>query len=132
MPTDYENLIPVGVAEDVVEALGDRESALMQVARVVQMPTNEERDAVVSATPAAAFVDPFGGLKPASAVEWVPVTLEAGEIGCVVAVPQAFIDDSAFDVNASLRDELARAFARVFELAALYGTGNPPATWPAG
>jgi hypothetical protein len=104
----------------------------MRLATTVQMPSGEERLPVISSVPASDFVDPFGGLKPGTSVEWSPATLEAGEIGALVGVPTAFIDDTTYNVGASVRDELAASFAKTFERAALYGAPNMPASWPAG
>lgn len=132
MPTDFASLIPTTVADAVIQSLGERSSPLMQLCRTVQMPSAEEQIPVVSAAPISDFVDPLGGLKPAADVEWQAKLLEAGEIGAVVPVPQSFIDDTTFNVTQSVQDELAASFASTFEKAALYGSANAPAAWPAG
>jgi HK97 family phage major capsid protein len=132
MPTDYPDLLPVAVAREVVQSVTEEQSALMRLARVLRMPTGVEKVPVIAAAPASGFVNPtYGGLKPATEVVWEPETLTAAEIGTVVPIPNAYIDDSTFNVEASAREEIAKSFARVFELAALYGT-TAPADWPSG
>lgn len=132
MPTDYPSLVPRDVAAEVVSQISDGQSALMQLANVIQMPQGVEAVPVVSSAPVSGFVSPaYGGLKPGSSVEWEALTLTAGEIGVLVAVPDAFIADSSFDIWGSVRDEVVKSFVSVFERAALYGT-NAPADWPAG
>jgi HK97 family phage major capsid protein len=132
MATNYPDLLPVAVAREVIQSVTQRESALMRLARVIRMPTGVQKVPVITGMPAAGFVNPtYGGLKPEGAVDWAPETLTAAEIGTVIPVPNAYIDDSAFDVEGSVREEIARSFAGVFERAALYGT-NAPADWPAG
>jgi Phage capsid family len=132
MPTNYPDLLPVGVAREVVQSVTQSESALMQLARVLRMPSGVDKVPVISGMPAAGFVDPaYGGLKPAGDIIFAPETLTAAEIGTVVPIPNAYIDDSTFNVEASAREEIAKSFAGVFERAALYGT-NAPADWPAG
>jgi hypothetical protein len=125
-------LIPQGIAATVVEQVADQTSSLMQLAQVVRMPSGVEEVPVVTASPTSGFVSPvYGGLKPSGTVEWEAAALTAAEIGVVVPVPDAFVADTTFDVWQSVRDEIARSFTRVFELAALYGT-NAPADWPTG
>ena len=99
MPTNYPDLIPKEVAADVVSQVTDRQSALMALAHIVRMPSGVEAVPVVSSAPVSGFVSPaYGGLKPGSAVDWSAATLTAGEIGVLVAVPDAFIADSSFDI----------------------------------
>jgi HK97 family phage major capsid protein len=123
---------PRAVAQEIIGAISDEESGLMQLAHTVQMPSGIETVPVISAAPVAGFVNPaYGGLKPDGAVEWTSLPLEAGEIGTVVGVPNAYLDDTAYPVWESVRGEIARAFTRIFETGALYGTGAPTA-WPTG
>jgi HK97 family phage major capsid protein len=132
VPTDYPSLVPRDVAAEVVSQVADSQSALMQLAQIVRMPTGVEAVPVVSSAPVSGFVSPaYGGLKPGSSVEWEALTLTAGEIGVLVAVPDAFLADGSFDIWGSVKDEVSKSFVSVFERAALYGT-NAPADWPAG
>jgi HK97 family phage major capsid protein len=130
-PNSFDDLLPTGVAAEVVAGVADRASALMALCRKVRMPTRSEIVPVVSSAPIAGFVDAATGLKPEGEVDWTPLTLTAGEIGVIVGLPDAFISDSQFPVWASVRDEIVAAFTKVFEQAALYGTNAPPA-WPTG
>ena len=84
---------------------------------------------VVSASPAAGFVDPVTGLKPQGVIDWTPIAPTAAEIGVLVALPDAFVDDASFPVWASVKAEIVKSFVRVFEEAALYGI-DAPAGWP--
>jgi hypothetical protein len=132
VPIDYPDLLPVAVAREVVQSVTEQESALMRLSRIIPMPSGVTTVPVIAAAPASGFVDPaYGGLKPAGDIVWAPEMLTAAEIGVVVPIPLAFIDDTTFDVEASAREEIARSFAGVFEKAALYGTAAP-ADWPTG
>jgi hypothetical protein len=132
VPTNYPTLIPQEVAQQVIASVTESQSAVMQLARIVPMPSGVEQVPLVTASPTSGFVSPaYGGLKPSGEVEWTAATLTAAEIGCVVAVPDAFVADTTFDVWGSARDEVTKSFVRVFEQAALYGT-NAPTAWPAG
>jgi hypothetical protein len=73
--TDYTQLIPEPIAAEVVAQIADTESALMQLAKTVQMPSGVEEVPIVSSAPASGFVSPtYGGLKPGSAVDFAPAT----------------------------------------------------------
>ena len=58
MPTNYPDLIPRDVAREVVTTIADRESAVMQLAHTIQMPSGVEVVPVVTAAPASGFVSP--------------------------------------------------------------------------
>jgi HK97 family phage major capsid protein len=132
VPTTYENLIPKAVAAEVIQRVTDAQSALMALAQTVRMPTGVEAVPVISSAPVSGFVSPaYGGLKPGSAVDWTALTLTVGEIGVLVAVPDAYIADTTYDVWGSVKDEITKSFVGVFEKAALYGT-NAPSDWPTG
>jgi Phage capsid family len=129
---EYEALIPVEVSRDVMQSVGEEQSAVAQLARRIPMPTGLNSVPVVSVAPDAAFVNnPFGGRKPIGTIEWSSQRIVAEEIACTLAIPNAFIDDSGFPVWESVRPELAKSFAREFDRAALYGTGAP-ASYPTG
>lgn len=132
MATDYAELVPHAIAQEIIGAVTEEQSSLMQLANVQPMPSGVETVPVISSAPAAGFVDPaYGGLKPGSAVDFAPLPLTAGEVGVVLGLPNAYIDDNTLPIWESVRNEISKSFTRTFELAALYGT-DAPADWPAG
>lgn len=132
MATVYADFIPVSIAREVLASVGDRESAVMRLARTIQMPAGLESVPVVSVVPQAAFVSPaYGGRKPRSTIEWTATKLIPEELAVTLAIPNAFLTDAGFPVWESVRDEITRAFAKAFDAAALFGTGAP-ASFPAG
>jgi hypothetical protein len=132
MPTDFPNLIPHAVAEEVIQSVTDSASGVMQLANVVRVPTGVETMPVVSSAPASGFVDPsYGGVKPQGLIEWSPAVLTASELATILGIPNAFIDDTTFPVWQSCREEIAKSFASTFDGASLYGTAAP-SDWPAG
>lgn len=132
MATNYADFIPVSISREVLESVGERESAVMRLARVIQMPSGLTSVPVVSVAPDASFVTPaYGGRKPVSTIEWTSQRIIPEEIAVTLAIPNAFLDDAGFPVWESVRGEIAKAFARCFDSAALYGTGAP-ASYPAG
>ena len=82
MPTTYEDLVPQTVAAEIVATVSDDESALMQLARTIPMPSGVETIPVVTASPASGFVSPaYGGLKPGGTVDFAPARLWPGSPG---------------------------------------------------
>jgi Phage capsid family len=130
--TVYEDFIPVSVSREVLQSVGETESAVMRLARTTRMPAGLESIPVVSVAPDAAFVNPaYGGRKPITSIEWTALKIVPEEIACTLAIPNGFLTDAGFPVWDSVREEVAKAIAREFDAAALYGTGAP-ASFPTG
>ena len=131
MATDYESLIPSGIADHAIAA-AEQESVVLALGNVIRMGAGVESIPVVSVAPSVGFVSPaYGGRKPITQVEWSAERLEPVEIAATLAIPDAFIDDSGFPVWESVRSELAKSVAKVLDQAVLFGTGAP-ASYPAG
>ena len=131
MPTTYENLIPRTMAREMIAAL-PQESAVLSLGRRLTMPSGLTTIPVVSFLPAAGFVNPrYGGRKPATKIEWTAQNVQAEEIACTLALPNAFLDDAGYPVWEQVRPQVASAIAKVLDNAVLFGTGAP-AAFPAG
>ena len=131
MATDYETLIPSGIADQAIAA-AEQESVVLALGNVIRMGAGVESSPVVSVAPSVGFVSPaFGGRKPITQVEWSAERLDPVEIAATLAIPDAFIDDAGFPVWESVRSELAKSIAKVLDQAVLFGT-NAPAEFPAG
>ena len=66
----------------MIESVAQSDSAVMQVANVVQMPSGVETLRVVSSAPASGFVDPtYGGVKPQGLLQWSPRRTERSRVG---------------------------------------------------
>jgi HK97 family phage major capsid protein len=128
--TDAAALIPEDVATDIIKALPQKSAALTQF-RKVRMSRGQQRMPVVSALPTAYWVDGTNdaGLKQTSEVNWGNQYLDARELAVIVPVPQAVLDDSAFDIWAEVKPLLIEAFGSAIDAAALFGT-NAPSGWP--
>ena len=96
MATDYESLIPSGIADQAIAA-AEQESVVLALGNVIRMGAGVESIPVVSVAPSVGFVSPaYGGRKPITQVEWSAERLEPVEIAATLAIPDAFIDDSGF------------------------------------
>jgi hypothetical protein len=56
--TNYSDLVPRDVAREVVQQVADSQSALMQLATIVRMPSGVEAVPVVGSAPVSGFVSP--------------------------------------------------------------------------
>jgi HK97 family phage major capsid protein len=127
MATAYADLIPHGIASDVIES-ASQQSVVLQLATVIRMPEGVMSLPVVSVAPSAEFVA-LGGRKPLATIEWTAEKLLPEEIAAVTFIPDAFIDDAGFPIWDSVRDEFAAAIGRTLDNAVLFGGG--PASFPA-
>jgi HK97 family phage major capsid protein len=129
--TVYENLIPRTMASEMI-ADASRQSVALTLGRRLTMPSGLLSIPVVSFLPLAGFVNPtYGGRKPATKIEWTAQQVKAEELACVLALPNAFIDDAGYPIWEQVRPQVANAIADALDVAILFGTGAP-ASFPAG
>ena len=125
---DAAALIPEDVSAQIVLNVATQ-NPIMQLARKLpNMSRAQRRMPVLSALATAYFVDGDTGLKQTSEMAWENKYIDAEELAVIVPIPEAVLDDAGFDVWASVRPEIERAFSFAINRAVLYGT-NIPATW---
>lgn len=125
--TDSAALIPEEVASTILDTV-ELTSAAMKLMRKARMSRAQQRMPVISALPTAYFVASGGGLKQTTKVAWANKYLVAEEIAVIVPIPEAYLDDSEFDIWAEVKPKIAEAFAVAIDAAVLFGT-NKPDTW---
>jgi HK97 family phage major capsid protein len=127
--TDAAALIPEDVANTIIQEMPPA-SAALSTFRQVRMASAQQRLPVMSALAVAYWVSPTDtGLKQTTEVNWSNVYLNAEEIACIVPIPQAVLDDAAFDIWSNVRPILVAAIGRTLDAAVFFGT-NIPGTWP--
>lgn len=127
--TDAAGLIPEEAGRDIIRNVV-AESVVMRLGRrLPDLSRNQLRMPVVSALPSAYFVDGDTTLKQTTEVNWSDKYINVGELACIVPIPEAVLDDAAYDIWGEVRPLIAEAMGRAFDRAVLYGT-NAPSTWP--
>lgn len=125
--TDAGALIPEEVSSQIFQDL-PRQSVALSLFKQVKMSAKQQKMPVLSVLPTAYFVDGDTGLKQTTEVNWADKHLEAEEIACIVPIPEAVLDDSAFDVWEEIKPRLVEAIGRTIDAAVLFGA-NKPASW---
>lgn len=122
-------LVPEPFVAEVIKQM-PQSSAIMSLARKVPMSTKTTRQPVLSALPEAYFVTGDTGLKQTSSADWDNLTLVAEEIAVIIAVPEAYMDDSAVPIWSEVRPLVAEAFGRRLDRTILFNESRP-STWGA-
>ena len=107
--SDVSALIPEEDANEIISSV-EVTSAAMKLMRKARMTKAQTRMPVMSALPVAYFVDSGGGLKQTSKAAWTNKTLVAEEIAVIVPIPEAYLDDSDFDIWGEVKPKVAEAF----------------------
>lgn len=120
-------LVPEPYVAEVIKEM-PKSSAVLSLARRVPMSAKTTRQPVLSALPEAYFVTGDTGMKQTTSADWDNLTLVAEEIAVIVAIPEAYLDDSAVPVWSEVRPLVAEAFGRRIDRTVLFNE-NRPSTW---
>ena len=126
--TDAAALIPEDASTEILKSLPETSIVMQLARRLTDMSVKQRRLPVMNALATAYFVSGDNGLKQTSEVNWTNKYIEAEELAVIVPIPEAVLDDSAFDIWGEVQPALVEAFGIAIDQAVLYGT-NIPASW---
>lgn len=129
-------LIPEEVAQEIIQGMVEMSAVMRLGNRAPDMARHQRSLPCLNSLPTAFFVNPG----PGSVIEgkqwkkltnqmWEDKYIDAEEIAAIVPIPQAVLDDAAYDIWGQVRPRLIEAFGRIFDMAVFYGI-NAPAVWP--
>jgi hypothetical protein len=123
--------LPQQLASELITAV-EKQSVILNMARKVPTTTRDSRIPVVDSLPTATWVtgtDPDVGLKSVTSMQIGNKTIIAEELATICVIPQNVVDDSEYDMWAAVKPELAKAIARAYDQAVMFGV-NAPTTFP--
>jgi HK97 family phage major capsid protein len=125
--TDAGALIPEGTISEIIQEL-PQQSAALRFFRNVPLSTKTTRQRVLSALPAAYFVNGDTGLKQTTEADWSNQYLVAEELAVIVPIPENVVDDADIDMWAEIKPLLIEAFGLKIDAAVIFGD-DKPSTW---
>lgn len=129
--TGAESLIPEAQAAEIIQGAIEQSAVLSMGRKLANMTTTQTKLPVLDALPIAYFVDGDNGQKKTTKLQWDKKVLHAEEVAVIVPIPEAVLDDSAYDIWAEVKPRITEAFGRVIDQAVLFGEGKP-ANWREG
>ncbi len=127
--TDAADLIPDGVSREIVQGAVEQSICLSLMRRLPNMTVKQSKMPVLSALPTAYFVTGDTGTKQTTEMAWDNKYIVAEELAVIVPIPEAVLDDSAYDIWGEVRPRLVEALGVAIDDAIITGT-NAPAAWP--
>ena len=133
--TGAEALMPEEYQREIIQEVTQMSTIMSMGYKAPDMARGQRRLPILSVLPTAYFVNPGPqdrgdiGFKRTSRVMWENKYIDAEELAVIVAIPEAVLDDSDYDIWAEVKPKLLEAYGIAFDMAVLYGT-NAPAVWP--
>jgi len=124
-----EALIPVEVSSDIIKEIPTTSKLLPLMRRLPNMSSKQKTLPVQNALPDAYFLSGDMAQKQTSKAEWEKLTLTAEELAVIIPIPEAVLDDSAFDIWTEIKPQIVEALGIAIDGAILFGT-NKPSSWP--
>lgn len=126
---DADTLIPTEVAQDFFKGAQEESVVLRMARRLPNMSRSQYQLPVLSALASAGFVEPSTssapGAKPTTDLAWEGKLIQAHEIAAIVPIPEAVLEDAAYDIWGEVKAEIVRAIGAAWDAAVFFGTNAP-------
>lgn len=126
--TGADALIPVQEANEIIQGVVEQSAVLSRGRKLPNMTAKQYKMPVLDSLPLAYFVNGDAGAKQTTKMEWDKKFIVAEEIAVIVPIPEAVLDDSAYDIWGEVKPRIVEAFGKVIDGAILFGT-NKPTSW---
>lgn len=124
-----EALIPVEISNEIIKEVPLGSKLLPMMRKLPNMSSKQKTLPVQNALPDAYFLSGDMAQKQTTKAEWEKLTLSAEELAVIVPIPEAVLDDSAFDIWSEIKPQIVEALGIAIDGAILFGT-NKPSSWP--
>ncbi|OQY95343.1 MAG: hypothetical protein B6D39_00155 [Anaerolineae bacterium UTCFX2] len=100
--SEADALIPEEASGEIIKSVSELNPIMQLARRLPNMSRAQRRMPVMSALATAYFVDGDAGLKQTTEVNWANKYIDAEEIAAIVPIPEAVLEDTAFDCSCAL------------------------------
>lgn len=122
-------LIPEQVSREIIQEVPGQSVFLRLANRMPNMTSKQTKLPVMATAPVAYFVNGDTGLKQTTNMSWDNVYITAEELAVIVPIPEAVLDDAAYDIWGEVRPHIVAALGKAIDQAAFFGV-NKPDSWP--
>ena len=126
--TDADALIPVNEVQGIFKGLEEKSIAMQLFTRLPNLTAKQSRLAVLQALPVAYWQAADNSKKKLTKLVWEGKYLVAEELAVIVPIPEAVLDDSAYDIWGEVKPKLIEAFAEKIDDAMIAGI-DTPSSW---
>lgn len=123
-----DSLIPEEYSNEIIQGAVEQSAVLTMGRKLQNMTSKTYKLPVLDMLPTAYFVDGDTGRKQTTKAAWDKKVITAEEIAVIVPIPEAVLDDTAYDIWGEIQPRITEAFGKVIDEAVIFGTGKP-STW---
>jgi len=120
--------IPEQVTASIFAAMPGRSVVLDSALRLPNATRGQLRVPIWQTLPTAYFVNGDTGLKQTSGFSWTNVYANIEELAVIIPIPEAVLEDSAYDIFGEAQPQIVEAFGAALDAAVIHGT-NKPTAW---
>jgi len=130
---DADALIPEEESREILDQVIASSFLINEAGNTIQMSRKQTRLPVIGTVVSGGWVDGDTGVKAKSQNAWRNVFLNAEAHAVIVPVPEDVVEDMDEGFWERTRPQIAAAFARELDKAALFrANGEAPSSWPEG
>ena len=129
--TGAASLIPEENAREIIQGVVTQSAVLQRGRKLPNMSSKTYKMPVLDMLPIAYFVNGDTGAKKTTKQAWDKKFITAEEIAVIVPIPEAVLDDSAYDIWGEVKPRVIEAFGKVIDGAVLFDL-DKPSTWRDG
>jgi len=126
--TGAETLIPTQEANEIIQGVVTQSAVLSRGRKLPNMTSRQYKMPVLDMLPISYFVNGDTGQKQTTTMAWDKKFIIAEEIAVIVPIPEAVIDDAAYDIWGEVKPRILEAFGKTIDGTVLFGT-EKPASW---